>query len=361
MEHYYALFLAGGGGTRLWPMSRKETPKQLLPLIDDHSMFQTSINRLAPLFTPEQIYVATGPSYVAPFQDDTPDIPATNFIVEPYGRDNAAATALALTHIHHHDPQAVVAMLTVDHYIAKKEVFRHVLEVAYQIAQEGTIVTLGISPSFPATGYGYIRQGAKLGEINGFDYHNAERFTEKPDAVRATQFLATGRYTWNSGMFIWKAERALAEFEKQQPAMAALFKQLAATIGTADYQATLDEIWEQTPKMSIDYAIMEKADNMVVIPVDIGWSDVGSWASLYDVLEQDKFGNCFKGTDEDDRIILETRNFLAFTQKLTVAIGVKDIVVVETDDALLICHKNRTQEVKEIVQYLKENERDDYL
>lgn len=360
MKHYYALILAGGGGTRLWPMSRQSKPKQMLPLIGEHSMFETSVTRLAPLFTPQQIFISTGQNYVDDLKAAAPEIPPENFIVEPSARNNAAAVGLAIAVIQKRDPDAIIAMLTADHHIAKIDIFRNVLAAAHTIASGGKIVTLGISPSFPSTGFGYIQQGEEIGQTGGFTYCEADRFTEKPDAVRATQFIASGKYSWNSGMFIWQAKKAMAEFERQQPDMHKLLQTLQPAVDTPHFDSTLDSIWERMPRISIDFAVMEDAEGMAVIPIDIGWSDVGTWSSLYDVLQLDGFGNCGK-SNGDRRIVLDTKNSLVYTDKLAVAIGVEDIIVVETDDVLMICHKERAQQVKEIVDYLRENDMEDYL
>lgn len=361
MENYYALIMAGGVGTRLWPMSRVKTPKQLLSLVDEDSMFQTSIKRIESIFKPENIFVVTGAIYAQELQNDVPQIPEENFIIEPYGKNTAPALGLALAYIQNHDPDATVAILTADHHISDKDKFCRVLETAYDVAQDGKIITLGISPSHPATGFGYIQQGEAIVEVNNFTIYESKRFTEKPDIVRATQFLASGLYSWNSGMFIWKVDNAMRDLERYQPAMYALLTYLQKLFDTSDYQEKLDDIWEKMPELSIDFAIMEKADNIAVIPVDIGWSDVGSWASLYDILPQDKFGNCIKGKATDNRVILDTKNTLVYSDRLTVAIGVQDIVVVDTEDVILICHKDRTQDVKEVVNYLKENGSEEYL
>jgi len=360
MEHYYALILAGGGGTRLWPMSRQSKPKQMLPLIEEHSMFATSVYRLTPLFAPDHIYISTGSDYVADLQAETPHIPPENFIIEPSSRNNAAAVGLAIAVIQKRDPDAVIAMLTADHHIGKVDVFRDILVASKTIASQGKIVTLGISPAFPSTGFGYIQQGPELGHIAGFTYCQAVRFTEKPDVVRATQFIASGQYSWNSGMFIWQASKAMAEFERQQPEMYQLLRRLQPTVDTPEFDNMLGTIWEDMPHISIDFAVMEKAEDMAVIPVDIGWSDVGTWASLYDVLHPDRFGNCGKN-NSDRRIVLDARNALVYTDKLVVAIGVEDVIVVETNDVLMICHKDRSQEVKDIVNYLRENNMEEYL
>lgn len=360
MDHYYAMILAGGGGTRLWPLSRKDTPKQLLPLTDDQTMFRTAVERLAPLFTPDRIYVVTGQRYVERMQADVPEIPARNFVVEPSARDNAAATALGLAVIHKRDPEATVAILTADHHIAKREKFREVLRAAYEVAQPDRVVTLGISPSYPATGFGYIHQGSSMMHIGELTAYYSLGFKEKPNVVTATAFLAEGTYTWNSGMFIWRTAKALAEFERQQPTFHALLQPIMAAVDTPAYPQVLAEHWDQMPKTSIDFAIMEGAEQMAVIPVDIGWSDVGSWSSLFEVLPLDQYGNTFKGK-APERVILDTENTLVYSDRMTVTIGVRDLIVVDAGDAILICHKDRAQEVKEVVNHLRATNQTDYL
>ncbi|MGB1288639.1 MAG: mannose-1-phosphate guanylyltransferase [Aggregatilineales bacterium] len=361
MDNYYVLILAGGGGTRLWPKSRKDTPKQLLPLIDERSMFQMTVERVSSLFPPEHIYISTGRSYVDGMQADVPAIPQENFIVEPSGRDSAAAAGLSLAVIQQRDPKATIAMLSVDHYIEKEDVFLDVLKAAYEVAQKQYIVTLGITPTFPSTAFGYIQRGTIPADAGGFQYYDAIRFAEKPDQVKATRFVNSGNYSWNAGMFIWRAEDAMNEFERQQPEMYALFNRLQKTVDTDKYESTLDEIWADIPKKSLDYAIMENAEKMAIIPTELGWSDVGTWKSLYEVLPQDKLGNAFKGHEEDNHLMLDTQNTFVFSPRMTVLIGVEDLIVVESDDVLLICHQDRSQDVKKIVNYLKENDKTDYL
>ncbi|GAB4324684.1 MAG: mannose-1-phosphate guanylyltransferase [Phototrophicales bacterium] len=360
IDNYYALILAGGGGTRLWPMSRKAKPKQLLKLIDDRTMFKLSVDRLAPIFPPERIIIVTGSQYVEQMQAETPQIPAENFIVEPFGRDSGPAAALGIAMIYKRNPNATIAQLTVDHYIGKEKDFIHLLDAAYQVAQDGYIVTLGISPSHPATGYGYIRQGDEIRQINGFTAYHTRGFTEKPSLVAATSFVASGQYSWNSGMFIWKADRAMEEFEHQQPEIFSLLKELMPSMDTPAFHETLVSVWDRMKSISIDYAIMESAKQMAVIPADIGWNDVGSWASLYDIHPADKFGNVFKGKSPE-RVILDTEKTLVYSDRLTVTIGVEDIIIVDTDDVLLICHRERAQDVRDVVNHLRSIKRDEYL
>lgn len=359
MEHYYALILAGGGGTRLWPMSRSNRPKQLLALVEERTMFGVSVDRLAPLFPPDRIYVVCGQQYVDDLQADAPIVPRQNFVAEPYGRDNAAAVLLALSVIRKRDPQATVAILTSDHHITDKPRFRNVLQTAGEIAQDGNIVTLGITPNSPSTGYGYIRRGEHYRTQNGFEVYHALGFTEKPDLERAVRFIQSGDYSWNSGMFIWTVQKALAEFERQQPEMYALSVRLQEAIDTPGYKATLAEVWEQMKRISIDFAVMENATSLTVIPVDFGWSDVGSWASLYEVLDHDAAGNSIKGHKR--HVLVDTTNSLVYSDKLTVAIGIDNLVVVNTDDVLMICHGDRTQDVRDVVNQLRDSNQEEYL
>ncbi len=360
MDHYYAMIMAGGGGTRLWPMSRNDTPKQLLPLVEERSMFCVSVERLAPLFPPERIYVVTGQKYVDALRGEAPDIPAENFITEPFGKNSGPAAALGLTVIRQRDPDATVAILTADHHIAYKEKFRDVLLAARDLAQAGSVVTLGISPVFPSTAFGYIRRGEVIGDYRGYTAYTSRGFTEKPNHRTALHFISSGEYSWNSGMFIWRADRALDEFERQQPAMAAEFAALAPTVDTSAFDEKLTEMWGRLDNIQLDFAVMEGARNVAVIPVDIGWSDVGTWDSLFEVLELDEFGNGFKGRAPAP-IMVDTRNTLVYSDKLTVTIGIEDIVVVDTPDALMICHKQRAQDVKEVVKQLRELNKEDYL
>jgi mannose-1-phosphate guanylyltransferase len=349
-EHFYAMIMAGGGGTRLWPLSRRETPKQLLPLVEERSMFGVSVDRLAPLFPPERIIVVTGENYADAMRADVPNIPTENFIIEPYGKDSGPAAALGLTVIAARDPQACVAILTADHHIANKTAFRAALAAAGEVAQGGSVVTLGIEATSPSTAFGYIRRGEPLDTVGGFQVYQSLGFTEKPDLATAEAFVISGDYSWNSGMFILRAADGLAEFARQQPKLAAAFAELAQHVDQPTYADALAQTWERIDKISLDYAIMEGAERMAIIPVSIGWSDVGSWGSIFDVIDTDESGSRF---NTPQHVALDVKNALVYSDKLTVLVGVEDIVVVETPDALLVCHKDQTQRVKDVVNKLK--------
>lgn len=359
MSNLYALIMAGGGGTRLWPMSRQGKPKQMLSLVTDRTMFQSSFERLDPLIPPERIFVVSGQNQVAQLQASAPEIPAQNFVIEPFGQNTGPAVGLALMHIQHADPDAVIAVLTADHHIANEEKFRQVIAAAANQAQQGYIVTLGISPAFPSTGYGYIKRGDDLATIDGFQTYIASGFTEKPNLETATEFLLSGLYSWNSGMFISKIDYLLSEYQRQQVTMTTLLDSIGQAIGTPQYDAVLAEVWPQMPRLSIDYAVMEQAEHMAVIPVDMGWSDIGSWASLYDILEGDQNHNVLRGSAQ--HITVDTANTLIISDRLVATIGVEDLIIVDNGNALLICPRERSQDVRAVVDHLKQNGEDRYL
>ncbi len=357
---FYALIMAGGVGTRLWPLSRRHRPKQSLKLVGGRTMFEHAVDRIAPLFQPEEIFVVTGAEHVEALASQAPELPTENFIVEPEGRGTAPAIGLGAVHLHRRDPEAVMVVLTADHFIADVECFRRALVVAAQMAEEGHLVTLGIKPSSPSTGYGYIKQGGLCGEIEGFSVFEAQRFTEKPSPETAFHMVESGEYSWNSGMFIWRVDRILEEFQRQ---MAEFYVQLAeveAALGTPGYEAALRRVWPGVEKQTIDYGVMEGAADVVVIPVDIGWSDVGSWASLADLLPADERGNIVVGShlglDTEDALIFSTEE-----RRLIATIGLQGVVIVDTEDALLICSKEQEQQVRALVRELEARDEKEYL
>jgi mannose-1-phosphate guanylyltransferase len=279
-------------------------------------------------------------------------------VVEPAGRGTAPAIALGASHIHRRNPEAVMAVVTADHHIGDAPRFLRALLAAAQVAEAGHLVTLGITPTFASTGYGYIRRGQRLRTLDGFDIYRALRFTEKPNPTMAQAFVGSRMYSWNSGMFVWKVKAIRQEFERQMPDLSAHLAEIERSWGTADEQATLQRVWAGVGKHTIDYGIMEHARDVAVIPVRIGWNDVGSWQTLMELLEADERGNALVG----DHVTLDTRDTLIYSpKKLVAAIGLNELIVIETDDALLICPRDRSQEVRDIVDALSEKGRSDLL
>lgn len=352
MSKLYVLIMAGGGGTRLWPLSRQDRPKQALPLTEERTMFQVTVERLNGLVPPERMFVVTGRDMADMLRDSTPQIPSENFILEPSGRDSGPAAGLGLFHIAKYDPTAIVAILSADHHIAEEAKFRDALHCAAQYAEQDFIVTLGIEPTYPATSFGYVKRGEELGFEkfpSGAEFHinRAEGFTEKPDAATAAVFLTSGKYCWNAGMFILKVQQGMKEFARQQPDMYAILKRVT------DYPDELERQWVGMKKLSIDYAIMEGATQIAVIPVTIGWSDVGTWSTLFEVLSQDEHGNATRSSS-DGHIRIDTTRTLIVSDRLVVTIGIEDLVIVDSEDAILVCRRDRAQDVKDVVRQLKE-------
>jgi len=358
MSSYYALIMAGGGGTRLWPLSRRARPKQALTLVGERTMFEHAVDRIASLFQPEEIFVVTGEEHLESLLLQAPELPRANFLLEPVGQGTAPAIGLGAVHLRRRDPQAVMVVLTADHFIRDVERFRRVLTAAAQVAEKGHLVTLGIPPSFPSTGFGYIQQGEQLYEVDGFAVFRALRFTEKPSPETAFQMVESGLYTWNSGMFIWRVDRIMEEFARQMPDLYDVLMQVDAVLGTPAYEPTLRRLWPELSPQSIDYGVMEGARDVVVIPVDIGWSDVGNWSSMREILPADADGNVVVG----EHVGLDTRNTIVFGgRRLIATIGLEDMIIVDTDDALLICPVDREQDVREMVRQLREMGRKEVL
>ena len=359
MEHYYAVIMAGGGGTRLWPLSRKTRPKQMLSLFDERTLFQTSVHRLKGLFTPEQIFVVTVEEQAQELHAQAPEIPFENFLLEPQPRGTASVVGYAAVVLQQRDPQAVMAILTADHFIADEARFRHLLQVAREVALTGNLVTLGIEPTFPATGFGYIQSGESLGHFQDLEAFRVLRFKEKPQEEQARQMLLGGDHAWNSGMFVWTVGAILAEFERQMPDLfAALLRIQQAWDGPKARQVLQDE-WLKLVGETIDYGVMERARQVAVIPAaGLGWSDVGSWDSLFEVLKGDENGNIVMG---GAHIGLDTHQSLVYVNqehRLIVTIGVDDLVLVDTGDVLLVCRKDQAQRVRQVVNQLKQEGRE---
>lgn len=361
-EHFYAVIMAGGGGTRLWPLSRNSNPKQLLSLVDERSLFQIAVDRLDGIFRPENIFVVTVANQAERLHLQCPQIPTRNFLIEPMPRGTASVVALAASAIQKIDPQGIMTVLTADHYIENVPIFQSVLRSAYQVAQQGYLVTLGIPPVYASTGYGYIESGTRLGSFSGHDFYDLLAFKEKPDLETAQAFLDKGGYSWNSGMFIWQVETILNRFEKLMPDLYRKLTEILPEIGVDHSGSHFSEIWQSIVPETIDYGIMEKSDQCVVLPAgEMGWSDVGSWDSIFDVVPADEKGNIIinarhVGFETTHSLICSTNS-----DRLLVTIGMENVIIVDSGDALLICPRGQSQKVKELVKYLKDHQLTPFL
>ena len=354
----YALIMAGGSGTRLWPRSRPQHPKQFLDITGDLTMLQEAQVRLVPLIPPERVWVATNQGYVDIVKRQLPVVPVANILGEPAGRGTAAAIGLAAIHLRRREPGAVMVVLTADHLIKDTQTFRSALAAATEVAEDGWLVTLGIRPTYPETGYGYVQRGEPLRAVDGIEAYRVARFAEKPDGATAEQFLRTGEYAWNSGMFIWQVERILGEMEQHMPELYAGLIEIERSLGTPEADRILAQVWPNLPNKTIDYGIMEKAKRVAVLPVEIGWNDVGSWAAVYDVLPHDEHDNAVVGR----HLTTGTRGSLVYAPKRLVAtFGLEDMIVVDTEDVILIGPRSQSQDVKQLVAMFQAQEKAEAL
>jgi mannose-1-phosphate guanylyltransferase len=361
-ENYYAVIMAGGSGTRLWPLSNKDHPKQSLMITGERTLFQRSVDRLLDLFSYERILVVTVEEQIALLRENCPDIPEENFLIEPMPRGTASVVALAAVDLKHRDPRATMAILTADHLVKNEQHLLDLLKAAHFMAQRDYLVTLGITPEYPSTGFGYIQQGDALDEYEGLKIFQAKKFKEKPDKTQAEAFVAAGDHVWNSGMFVWRVETVLGEFERQMPDLFEKVQVIDKDWETPASQETLNRVWPTIHKETIDYGIMEHALKVAVVPsVDLGWYDVGSWESLFEALETDADGNIFL---RGEAVSFDTHGTLICedtADRLIVTVGVEDLIIIDTGKALLVCDRKQAQRVREVVQFLSQNGRDEYL
>jgi mannose-1-phosphate guanylyltransferase len=358
-NHFYALIMAGGVGSRLWPLSRQKSPKQVLPLMGERSMFAMAVERLQPLLTPDEVLVVVGEEQVDLLRAEGTGIPDQNYVIEPAGRGTAPAIALSAIALRRRDPEAIMAVLTADHFIGDEVRFREVLKAAREVAAQEQLVTLGITPSSPSTGYGYIERGQPLMQANGFAAYQVLAFREKPDLATARRFVSGGLHSWNSGMFVWKVSRFLDELARTMPEFYEQLRAIDAAIGTPAYDRILHEVWQAVQPQTVDYGVMEKAREVAVIPAEFGWNDVGSWATLLEVLDNDERGNVIRRAQY---IGVDSSNTLIFGRdRLVATIGLHDMIIIDTSDAVLVCPKDRAQDVKQIVDDLKKNGKSQYL
>lgn len=358
-DHFYALIMAGGVGARLWPLSRKKSPKQVLPLMGEHSMFAMAVQRLQPLLMPEDVLVVVGEEQVDLLKAERTGIPDRNYVIEPAGRGTAPAIALSAINLRRRDPEAIMVVLTADHFIGDDEGFREVLKAAQDVAAHNYLVTLGITPSAPSTGYGYIERGHHLMQANDYLAYAVSAFREKPDLVTAKHFVTSGRHSWNSGMFVWKVSRFLDEMSRTMPEFYEQLMAIDAALGTPAYERVLRDVWSGVKSQTVDYGVMEQARDVAVIPAEFGWNDVGSWATLLEILDNDEYGNVIRHAQH---VGVDTSNTLVFGRdRLVATIGLHDMLVIDTGDAVLVCPKDRAQDVKKIVDDLKKQGKTQYI
>ncbi len=353
--------MAGGGGTRLWPISRKKHPKHVLPLLGERTLFQITLDRLEGFVPPERVCIVTTAEQEQELKTQAPQLPEANFLIEPMPRGTASVVGLAAEVLAKRDPQAVMLVLPADHFIRNRELFHLVIRTAVQVARKDYLVTLGITPTFPATGYGYIQRDDVLPEKFDHPVYRVLHFTEKPDEATARIMLSDGIHSWNSGMFIWRADRIMDEISSQMPDLKVALDRIGAAWGTSEQEIVLRSAWPRLKTETIDYGIMEHASNVAVLLADgLEWSDIGSWDSLFDVLIPDKDGNVVVN---GEYMPLETHNSLVFSsgKKLIVTIGVDDLIVVDSGDALLVCRRDQAQQVRQVIADLKKSQREDYL
>ena len=355
MPRLYALILSGGAGTRLWPLSRRGRPKQFLELVGESTLLQETVERVSTLVPAERIFVVAPPEHRALIHEQLPELPADHLVIEPYPRGNAAAIGLAMAALQAFDPEAVVAVLPSDHVVRKVGAFRNVLLSATAAAELGYIVTLGITPTGPDTGFGYIEAGERLAVEGPVPVHDVKRFIEKPKRDVAERMVEAGGHYWNAGMFVWRVAVVLDAFRAHLPRTAAAIDALVDAVGSPRYEQVLADAWEETERTTIDYGIAEKARNVAVVPADIGWSDVGSWPRLAAIAPD--------GSPETGEVFAHESggSYVHAPGKLVALVGVEDLVVVDTPDALLVASKDRAEEVKAIVDRLEREGRTDVL
>ncbi len=363
-DHAFAVILAGGGGTRLWPKSRNQTPKQFLKLTSDRTMMQVAADRVTKMVDWDHVIVVTNAQYLDEVKSQLPEVPVQNIIAEPAKKDTALAMLVGTLFAYSQDPEAVVLNGASDHVVTDVGGFVKVMEAALQEAATGeNLVTVGITPTFPSSAFGYIKIGEDLRKINrDLSVFKVNSFTEKPNVATARAFISTGKYFWNANMYVWAAKTLMQAFQKHQPETYALTESLATLQGTA-FQKALPAIYEQATAISIDYAISEKADNLVLLPGDFGWNDVGDWKVVYDLGKKDSEGNVVTGDSHkaDTVIINSQHNLIHANGRLVALIGVEDLIVVDTDEILMIVPKNQSQDVKKAVEQLKADGKTEYL
>jgi len=360
-NNYYAVIMAGGLGARLWPLSRRKKPKQLHSLMTEEPMIKDTYLRLLPLFTPDKIIISTIPNFVADIKKILPDIPEKNYIVEPALMGNAAACGLVSELLYDRDKDSTAFFMPADAFIKNKEEFEKVIRFAEDLVEKypNKILTVGIRPGRAETGYGYIKMGEEIESNKNLSANKVAGFVEKPDLKTAEKYFKAGNYLWNAGIFGWRTDHIIDLFKKNMPGTHKHLENIRAGIGKNNFKTILETEYSKVENTSIDYGVIEKTKDILVIPADFGWSDVGSWGSLLEVLTNlEKTESIHRG----HHVGVDNVNCMVLGgKKLIATIGLENIVVVDTEDALLICHKDQSHKVKDLIMKLKEEGKHEYL
>ena len=353
----YSIIMAGGIGSRFWPQSREAQPKQFIRVFDERSLLQQTLHRMGPVVPPERTMVVTHQRYTALTHEQLPAIPKEHILGEPISRNTAPCIAYAAIKLRSLDPEAIMIVLPADHLIQAEERFIRVLQQTTDVAKRpGALVTIGIQPHYPATGYGYIQYDpANTGQNRAY---RVRTFAEKPNEATAERFLDSGDFLWNSGIFVWRVDSILANIKTYLPETWEAFEKASAYLGTDQEEKAIHHAYHKSTRVSIDVGIMERANNVYVVPGDFGWSDIGDWRAVYDLSEKNQHGNVLKGNviaHDSSRCLVDAG------KRLIAIVGLHDAVIVDTDDALLICHRDSTQQVKNVVDYLHAHQHKDFV
>lgn len=351
----YAVIMSGGSGTRFWPRSRTAAPKQLLPLFDGRSLLQETLARILPEVPADRVLVITNRAQEKETRAQLPELPADNIVIEPTGRDTAPCIGLAAAILQARDPNAILAVLPADHRIEPAEAFRETLARAAALVEPGQVITLGAPPNRPATGFGYIQAGEEMDER----LYRVERFKEKPDLATARRYLEASVYLWNCGIFIWHARTVLDELGRRDLSIHRRVLRIAEAWGTEDQEAVLEREYAAMERISIDYAVLERCADIAVIAIDFAWDDLGSWTAVERLYPSDENGN--RSLDARHLAIDSVNTFVVGEGPLVATIGVENLIVVQTPDALLICRRDRAEDVKLLVKRLEAEGRSDLL
>lgn len=359
----YPVVMAGGSGTRFWPLSRQRRPKQFLALVGETPLLAATVARLPPVADIDRTFVVCGQVHAPAVRRMLPSLPAPNLIVEPCARNTAPCVGLAALHVARRDPKGIMAVLPADHHVARADAFRKALVAAARVAAQGAIATIGIRPTRPETGYGYLKLGPRLAgkwlASKTLVPHEVDRFVEKPDAPTAARYVAAGDYLWNSGIFVFRADVILEEIGNTMPILRQQLETIGAAMGKPAASRVLKKVFPQCPSISIDYGVMEKSDRIAVVTAEFGWSDVGSFAALPEVRDPDADGNVTEG----EALVFDGKNnvVLALPGRPLAIIGLDDVIAVDAGDAVLVCSRDKAQDVRRAVDELKRRGRDELL